>query len=172
MNCSGCNLDISGFSGNIVASNSYGGATRIEFSKLAQDKVTSINADGDLEVILPADTKANLKMSSDRGNVYTDFDLKKAEDKTTDRNSLASITVVGSPSAPAAVRSTGQGRYFVESGAITVNTPDRQLSDRLRLASVSAIKGRRLDHYDYTINDGGVYVSISSYSGNVYLKKK
>lgn len=172
VNCSGCNLDISGFSGNIVASNSYGGATRIEFSKLAQDKVTSINADGDLEVILPGDTKANLKMSSDRGNVYTDFDLKKAEDKTTDRNSLASITVVGSPSAPAAVRSTGQGRYFVESGAITVNTPDRQLSDRLRLASVSAIRGRRLDHYDYTINDGGVYVSISSYSGNVYLKKK
>ena len=51
-------------------------------AKLSQDKITSINSDGELEVILPANTKANLKLNSARGNVYTDFDLKKAEPKT------------------------------------------------------------------------------------------
>lgn len=171
VNCSGCNLDVSGFSGNIVASNSYGGATRIEFSKLAQDKITSINADGDLEVILPANTKANLRMSSQRGNVYTDFDLKKATDKKTNATALDEVIVSGYSSSPTRVRSTGQGSYsyMIEGEMIAANLDSRQVP-KLALASVAAAK-RSQGRYDYTINDGGVYVSIIS-GGNVYLKKK
>lgn len=168
VNCSGCNLNVTGFSGNIIASNSYGGSTKIEFVKLAQDKITSINADGELEVVMPASTKANLKMSSVRGNVYTDFDLKKPAEKTV-KEPLEPVTVVG---APAAVRSTVEGYYYVDSGAITINTAGRGSNKVSALASVSAAKRRRLDRYDYTINDGGVYVSITSYNGNIYLKKK
>lgn len=167
VSCSGCNLNISGFSGNIVARNSYGGSTRIEFAKLAQDKITSINADGDLEVVLPANTKANLKMNSERGNVYTDFDLKKAE---ASKSSLEPITVVGTPASPASVRSTGQGRYFVEGGAITMNVPARE--DRLTSAFATSARTRAPGRYDYTINEGGVYINLTSYGGNVYLKKK
>ncbi len=168
VNCSGCNLNVTGFSGNIIASNSYGGSTRIEFTQLAQDKITSINADGELEVIMPASTKANLKMSSVRGNVYTDFDLKKAVEKT-GKDALEPVTVVG---APAAVRSTVEGYYYVDNGAITINTAGRASNKVSALASVSAAKRRRLDRYDYTINDGGVYMSITSHNGNIYLKKK
>ncbi len=169
VNCSGCNLDVSGFSGNIIASNSYGGATRIEFSKLAQDKLTSINADGDLEVILPANTKANLRMSSQRGNVYTDFDLKKAVENKKSAGTWDEVVVSGYHASPTRVRSTGQGSYTIEGEAITPNLDSRSIP-KLALASVAAAK-RSQGRYDYTINDGGVYVSITS-GGNVYLKKK
>ncbi|MBX2952539.1 MAG: hypothetical protein KF870_08535 [Leadbetterella sp.] len=170
VNCSGCNLDISGLSGNVIASNSFGGTTRVEFAKLDQEKITSINTDGELEVLLPANTKANLKMSAERGNVYTDFDLKAVANNT--NASLEPVTVVGSANAPARVRSSAQGGYYMEAGAISINSQKGNLSDRFALASVSAAKRRNLDRYDYVINDGGVYVSISSRSGNVYLKKK
>lgn len=170
VNCSGCNLDVSGFSGNIIASNAYGGTTRVEFAKLAQDKITSINTEGELEVLLPANTKANLKMSAERGNVYTDFDLKVAGKKVSDP--LEPVTVIGTQSSPARVRSAAQGVYYVEGGSVTINSPKASLNDRFALASVSAAKRRNLDRYDYIINDGGVYVSITSRSGNVYLKKK
>ena len=36
---------------------------------------------GDIDVTLPPDTKANLKMKSDQGDIYTDFDM--AVSKTT-----------------------------------------------------------------------------------------
>lgn len=187
VNCSGCNLNISGFSGNIIASNSYGGTTRIEFSKLAQDKITAINSDGELEVIFPANTKANLRMSSGRGNIYTDFDLKKAGAKTT-KDPLEPVTVVGISSyaparstagqqateiwgsTPAGVTSSVQGSYAAaQDNALTRK---RLAEEKLLLASVAAAKSRSLDRYDYTINDGGVYVSITTYGGNIYLKKK
>jgi len=38
---------------------------------------TSFN--GDVDVTLPASTKANLKLRSDRGDVYTDFDVKATQ---------------------------------------------------------------------------------------------
>ena len=167
VNCSGCNLNITAFSGNIIASNSLGGKTKVEFAELAQNKITSINSDGEMEIIMPSNTKANLKLSSVRGNVYTDFDLKKAPEKT-GRESWDPITVTGKP---AAVESTGEGHFYVHNGAITINTP-RATNKVSAVGSVSAVKGRKLDRYDYTINDGGVYVSITSYNGNIYLKKK
>ncbi len=175
VNCSGCNLNISGFSGNIIASNSFGGTTRVEFAKLAQDKITSINTDGELEVILPSNTKANLRVNAGRGNVFTDFDLKKATAKAV-RDPLAPVTVVGTPASPARVRSTGQGVYYFDGDAVTVNSSAQLAAERagekLTLASVSATRRRSLDRYDYTLNDGGVYLSIISHSGNIYLKKK
>lgn len=173
VNCSDCKLDVSDFSGNIIANNSYySGVARIEFTKLSQEKITSINTDGELEVILPANTKANLKLSSVRGNVYTDFDLKKAEPKA-DKNTLESVTVAGwasSPS-PARVTTNDEGIFYIVDGEATTLNRARGLSEKLALASVTASKRNR-GRYDYTINDGGVFVSITSYSGNVYLKKK
>lgn len=175
VSCSGCNLNVSGFSGNVVARNSYGGTTRIEFVKLEQDRITSINADGDLEVILPANTRANLKMNSERGNVYTDFDLKKAEAKVVvGKNSLEPVTVVGTSNAAASVRSNAQGQYIVEGGSVTFNSPNSPArEEKLTFNSLAnTARARTSGRYDYTINGGGVYVSITSYGGNVYLKKK
>jgi|GEM_PF-1083716 len=182
VNCVDCSLEISGFSGNIIANNSSSRATtKIEFSKLDQNKITSINTDGELEVLLPGDSKANLRLNSVRGNVYTDFDLKKAVVKT-GREPLESVTVVGVPSAgrsngteiwgsaPTTVISRGQGSYTIVGEAISPDTDGGEVK-KMSLASVAAARKSR-GRYDYTINDGGVYVSITSYSGNVYLKKK
>ncbi|MCD8539584.1 MAG: hypothetical protein LRY55_07300, partial [Leadbetterella sp.] len=149
---------------------SYRGSTRIEFSKLAQDKITSINAEGDLEIILPADTKANLKMNSTRGNVYTDFDLKKAEIKEKNDGWEEVVATGYYAGSPTRVRSTGLNTYTIEGDVIT-SQMDAKAVQKVALASVAAAQKSR-GRYDYTVNNGGVYMSITSYSGNVYLKKK
>ncbi|WP_367913738.1 hypothetical protein [Leadbetterella sp. DM7] len=175
VSCTGCNMNISDFSGNIIANNSsYGGTTHIEFSKLAQDKISSINTDGDVEVILPASTKANLTMNSTRGNAYTDFELKKVEKKTgNDRLDAVIVNGLSSFSSSGDAISVGQGNInFRSDEGVTVVGQRARVNEKLALASVSATRRRNLDRYDYTINDGGVYFSITSFSGNVYLKKK
>ncbi len=167
--CAECNLEVSEFSGNIVASNSsYQGASRIEFSKLAQDKISSIHATGEVEVILPASTPANLNLSSQGGNIYTDFDLEKAVKGGV--GDPLEITVVGRP---ASVRRLNEEQsWTVESGSLTVNIPNRTMTERLTVASVAAAKRRNSKRYDYTLNGGGVYLSITSSGGDIYLKKK
>lgn len=175
VNCVDCSLDVSDFSGNIIANNSSSRTTtKIEFSKLDQNKITSINTDGELEVLLPGDSKANLRMNSVRGNVYTDFDLMKAPAKT-GREPLEAVSVPGAPSAGWGSSATttaviSRGTYTITSDGVFSDTDDGE-ARKISLASVAAARKSR-GRYDYTINGGGVYVSITSYSGNVYLKKK
>ena len=172
VNCTNCDLEISDFSGNIVANNStYGATTRIEFTALAQDKITSVNTQGEIEVILPASSKANLRLNSLRGNVFTDFDLKKAV-TVHRKDSSGVITVVGEPAVIRGVGSAWEGEFVVRSGSLSISPGSRRLGDRLALASVSAAQKRNINRYDYTINEGGVYVSITTSDGNLYLKKK
>lgn len=173
VNCVDCSLDVSDFSGNIIANNSSSRTTtKIEFSKLDQNKITSINTDGELEVLLPGDSKANLRMNSVRGNVYTDFDLKKATEKSV-REPFEPVVVTGwgSSSSTTMIRSSsGLGSYTIV-GEGASSDMDSGEGRKIALASVAAARKSR-GRYDYTINGGGVYVSITSYSGNVYLKKK
>jgi len=45
-------------------------------SKVSADKPLSFsNMNGDIDVTLPADIKANVKMKSQMGNIYSDFDV-------------------------------------------------------------------------------------------------
>lgn len=49
----------------------------VKLSQITPDKsmaFTSLN--GDIDVTLPADTKAQVKMKTDNGEIYTDFDIK------------------------------------------------------------------------------------------------
>jgi DUF4097 and DUF4098 domain-containing protein YvlB len=45
-------------------------------SKVSADKPLSFsNMNGDIDITLPADIKANVKMKSQMGNIYSDFDI-------------------------------------------------------------------------------------------------
>jgi len=78
------NIVIRNLSGSVVAHNTSGDIDVI-FTKVNAEKPTSItNISGEVDVTLPADTKANIKTKSISGEVYTDFDI--ALDKKGDKN--------------------------------------------------------------------------------------
>jgi len=70
------NLNLIGIS-NAVVAHSYDGEIKAIFKNLSPDLPMSFTSwKGDIDVTLPSNTKANLKMKSHRGEVYTDFDLQ------------------------------------------------------------------------------------------------
>jgi len=98
-------IEIDGFSGEIeadaqlnggvritnvngpVTANSLNGQLEVVFGKVTQNSPISLySTNGAVDVSLPANTPANLTLSTLNGNVYTDFDVK-AEDK----NGLKSV---------------------------------------------------------------------------------
>jgi hypothetical protein len=186
VSCQSCSIDVSDFRGNLIANNSFGKGIKVEFAELSQERISSIRAhQGDIEVILPATTKANLKLNAGQGNVYTDFDLEKAVVKDswtvrTDFRGEGAATINSN-------RSDGWGAsrddLIVEGKPVMPQKalPARSVSGT-KVGDMSQSKNRyntaildRLstERFDYTINGGGVYLSInSSFGGNVYLRKK
>jgi len=70
------NIDLTGISGAVVA-HAYEGEIKAVFKSVSPDLPMSFTSwEGDIDITLPADTKANLKMKSRQGEVYTDFDLQ------------------------------------------------------------------------------------------------
>ena len=62
-------------SGTVLA-NSMNGGIEVTFSQVNPDKPMSFSTmNGDIDVTLPASTKANLKMKTDFGEVYSDFEI-------------------------------------------------------------------------------------------------
>ncbi|MGV3540839.1 MAG: DUF4097 family beta strand repeat-containing protein [Rufibacter sp.] len=70
-------------SGPVVA-NTTAGSIKVVFSAVDQGKPSAISAvAGDIDITLPANTKANFKLKSLQGEIYTDFDMDvKREGKT------------------------------------------------------------------------------------------
>ncbi|MFZ2053621.1 MAG: DUF4097 family beta strand repeat-containing protein [Candidatus Aminicenantales bacterium] len=75
-------------SGPVVADSSDG-EIKVVFGKITPGKPMSLSAmDGDIDITLPLDAKASLKMKTDEGQIFTDFDVqltpsqqKKEEDE-------------------------------------------------------------------------------------------
>ena len=70
-------------SGNAVVSTVNGDVT-VTMTRVTPDKPMSFSSmNGDVDVTLPADVKANVKMKSQQGEIYSDFDitLKQASQK-------------------------------------------------------------------------------------------
>jgi len=62
-------------SGTVLA-NSMNGGIEVTFTEVNPDKPMSFSTmSGDIDVTLPAGTKANLKMKTDFGEVYSDFEI-------------------------------------------------------------------------------------------------
>ncbi len=59
-----------------VVANTTNGEVNVFFTNLSQEKPTSITTiSGAVDVTLPANAKANMKLRSINGEMYTDFDL-------------------------------------------------------------------------------------------------
>lgn len=102
---------------------------------------TSFN--GSVDVTLPASAKANLKLRSDRGDVYTDFDVQTRQP----------------PADPDGAGARADRRPDRDRG------PDAAREGRLR-------HGLDVDRAIYgTINGGGPDLDLRTFNGNIYLRK-
>lgn len=69
-------VTINNASGSVVA-NSMNGKVNVSLNKVTPNKPMSFSTmNGPIDVTLPADMKANLKMKTDNGEIWTDFDVK------------------------------------------------------------------------------------------------
>lgn len=74
-------VSVTNSSGSVMAA-SMNGRVNVVLDKVAPGKAMSFSTmNGTIDVTLPADIKANLKMKVDNGDVYTDFDVKLTNDK-------------------------------------------------------------------------------------------
>jgi hypothetical protein len=108
---------------------------------------TSFN--GNVDVTLPAPVKASLKLRSDRGEVYTDFDVQIQQQRT------ISTSVGVPPAPPTPPTPPGYGP----------NPPPRppRAGRRTGVEVDASIYG--------TVNGGGPEFELRSLNGDVYLRK-
>jgi len=81
-------ITATGISGSVVA-NTVNGDVIVKFKSVDPKAVMSFSSlNGKIDITLPADTKANLKLKSDRGEMFTDFDIAvdKAQPKLETKN--------------------------------------------------------------------------------------
>jgi hypothetical protein len=80
-------ITLTGISGTVVA-DTMNGEIKAQFLRVNPEKPMSFSTmNGDIDLTMPADVKATLKLKSDRGNIYSDFNVnlvqsaqKKEED--------------------------------------------------------------------------------------------
>ena len=87
---------------------------------------TSLN--GSIDVTLPPDTKARLKMKTNGGDIYSDFDIN------------------------------------MKAASKPATTDDRKAGGKYRVHTESTMYG--------TINGGGPEITLTTFRGNIYLRKK
>jgi len=69
-------VTITNVSGSVVA-HSMNGKILASLTSVTPDKAMSFSTmNGEIDVTLPASTKANLKLKTDHGDIFTDFDVK------------------------------------------------------------------------------------------------
>ncbi len=76
------NIRALGITGSVLA-HSLNGRITVALDQLSPDKPMSFSTlNGDIDVTLPADAKATLRMKSDNGEIYTDFEMKLQANST------------------------------------------------------------------------------------------
>lgn len=87
--------ELNNVAGPVIA-NSTNGGIQVKFKNINQQKPSSISVvNGEIDLTLPASTKANWKLRSINGEVYTDFDMALPKDKSDLQKIAGSNTVEG-----------------------------------------------------------------------------
>jgi hypothetical protein len=73
--CSNGRISLRNVAGSVVA-HTVNGDIEVVFTRVSADKPLSFsNMNGDIDITLPADVKASVRMKSQQGNIYSDFDV-------------------------------------------------------------------------------------------------
>ena len=140
--------------GTVVA-HAMNGDMRVTLRQVTPDKPMSFTSfNGNVDVTLPAAVKANLKLRSDQGEVYTDFDVQIQQQLTTS----PSVQVAPAPPAPPAPP-VPPGR----------RNPRRRPAHAPSVRSALASKWTPRSYG--TVNGGGPEFELRTFNGDVYLRK-
>jgi DUF4097 and DUF4098 domain-containing protein YvlB len=77
-------LDVNDVNGSVTLNNVSGsaiahalnGRVLVTFNRINQKPMAFSSLNGDIDVTFPADLKANLSLKSDRGEIFSDFDVQ------------------------------------------------------------------------------------------------
>jgi hypothetical protein len=145
-------IELTDVAGTVVA-HATNGNVRATLRQVTPDKPLSFTSfNGNVDVTLPAAVKANLKLRSDQGEVYTDLDVRIEQQRTTP------TSVQVAPAAPLPPAPPGSGP----------NSPSSPPSP------VRARRGTRVDvdtSIHGTVNGGGPIFELRTFNGDVYLRK-
>jgi Putative adhesin len=165
-------LNIKNVSGPIVARGGYG-KIYVEYDQLSQSRPNSISASGAVDITLPADAKANLKVQATYADFFTDFDITPAtledKEKKGEKGTKINAAFPNGQQAKAIsingnVNSTTMAEDLAKLKEKVVNLYEIAASSDCNCGDTNATIG--------TINGGGVNLIIKSDHGNVYLRKK
>ena len=79
-------INLTNIAGSVVA-HSMNGSVAVSFQNIAEGKPMSFTSmNGNVDVTLPPATKANLKMRTGLGGIYTDFDIQMAASSASSAN--------------------------------------------------------------------------------------
>lgn len=131
-------IDINNVNGPVTLKNVSGntlvhtvnGDIEVSLARVAADKPLSFSTmQGDIDVTLPANVRANLKMKSDQGEIYTDFD----------------VNMTRRPARPETPERTEQGKFhitFDKSLLGTVNGGGPEISFNTFAGNIYIRKGK------------------------------
>jgi hypothetical protein len=138
----------------------------------AQKPMSFTSFNGDVDVTLPPNTKANLKMRTDHGEVLTDFDVQIQQRPPSSTSAPAVVFVAPPvpplpplPPLPPGADSNERERQARERER-QVRERDRQIRDQkagTRIELDSSIYG--------SVNGGGPEFELRTFNGNIYLRK-
>jgi hypothetical protein len=136
-------IRLQGVSGSVVA-DAVNGDVTVVMTRVADQKVMAFSSlNGKLDVTLPRTMKANLKLRSDNGDVFTDFDVAQVQPTSSSASATSTQTF----------QWTGQGR-----------------SDRSSRASRRSLRDTNRTIYG-TINGGGPEIEARSFNGSVFIRR-
>jgi hypothetical protein len=174
-------LTIKDVKGPIVARGGYG-KINVIFDKLNPSKPNSISASGAVDISLPPDTKASLKLKSQYGDVFTDFDIVPTKDDKTTKSSVGKTEGKSVEDLLENVNNdnTILSKTFPQSGtparATSINRSGTRGNENASGYTWASSSDNDCNCTDGTvignINGGGVVLSVKSDHGNVYVRKR
>lgn len=154
--------------GPLVANTGHG-KIFVTYSKLSQGSPSSISASGAIDVTLPADSKANLKIRSYYGDLFTDWDIAAVKKEAKTMASSGTKSISGQVEQAGEVSVTAKARSFNRNDD---DSDDRDIFKKDQFVYVSGTSSSKTDSFEGTINGGGVVVDLKSSNGNIYVRKK
>lgn len=161
-------LFLNDITGPLVANNQKG-RIFVTYSKVNQSSPSSIHARDAIDITLPSDTKANLKIKSYYGDLFTDLDIVGVKKEVKENPSVSTS-------------SSAKSIAVEKSGAVSING-EGQVKNRVNInkdeypgqkaySAFAYSSNRPSDNFEGTINGGGVTIDLKSSNGNIYVRKK
>lgn len=168
-------LNIKNVSGPIVARGGYG-KIYVEYDQLSQSRPNSISASGAVDITLPADAQANLKVQATFADFFTDFDIAPAKLDLTENNSKKNVWYTTYNNQTVYVNANGAydryGKKFPEADYNKIIESDVAKKDKLAntqsldltkdLAKAKAQTGKSFMSADDVVNQSGWGKNTSS----------